>query len=350
MKLWKSVVGFLAWWKGELAASMPGFLRRSLSAPSELLELWLESDGARVAHRGSGRAVELGRLSVSGEGNEGVLEALRRLVPDGLPVVLHVPAAICLSRELELPTATQENLHEVLGFEMDRRTPFSAKSVVYGERPLGRVEGRVRVELRLVPRTRLQGVLAALDMGSLQVASVALDQAGGLVVRYLPEGAGLQRASHTWKWPMIINLALLAVVVAWPLRQQHTALRELREEVRLLRQKAEQAQALRGRLDQRLEQEQFLLKHKQIQTPQVAILDELTRRLPDETWLHRLEVRNGVVQIQGVSDAASSLIASLEDSPLFENARFRSPVTQDPSGNRERFQLSVDLVDEGWRG
>jgi hypothetical protein len=38
------------------------------------------------------------------------------------------------------------------------------------------------------------------------------------------------------------------------------------------------------------------------------------------------------------------LIAIVESSPYFENARFRSPVVQIPGTNMDRFHLSADIA------
>jgi general secretion pathway protein L len=56
------------------------------------------------------------------------------------------------------------------------------------------------------------------------------------------------------------------------------------------------------------------------------------------------------LQIQGESPAASGLIAVLEDSALFSNAKFVSPVTQDTTTGLERFQITVDVVKAGGTG
>jgi general secretion pathway protein L len=53
------------------------------------------------------------------------------------------------------------------------------------------------------------------------------------------------------------------------------------------------------------------------------------------------------LQIQGESPAASTLIAVLEASELFANARFASPVTQDSISKLERFQITVDVTKTG---
>src|SRR5690606_19022067 len=81
-----------------------------------------------------------------------------------LPRVLLLPPAYVLRRVLTLPAAALDNLRTVLGFELDRQTPFKPEQVVFDSRVLPHEAGAklVPVELALVPRERLQQALAGL--------------------------------------------------------------------------------------------------------------------------------------------------------------------------------------------
>ena len=57
------------------------------------------------------------------------------------------------------------------------------------------------------------------------------------------------------------------------------------------------------------------------------------------------ERRVGELQLQGQSSASASLIATIESSPRFENARFRSPVVQIAGSDKDRFHISADIVE-----
>ena len=74
----------------------------------------------------------------------------------------------------------------------------------------------------------------------------------------------------------------------------------------------------------------------------MRLLDEMTRIVPDGTWVSQLDIKGIEVQVQGQSPAAASLIGLLEDSESFSNPQFRSPVTQIPRSDLERFHLSAE--------
>ena len=101
----------------------------------------------------------------------------------------------------------------------------------------------------------------------------------------------------------------------------------------------DEIQRLRERLD-------FAVNEKRMRTQLLEVLAEVTRLLPDDTWLMELEVTGNEVQMRGETSNAAQLVGLFESSKRLRNARFRSPVTQVPGGQRERFHLSVDMQPE----
>ena len=143
---------------------------------------------------------------------------------------------------------------------------------------------------------------------------------------------------------LILNLVLLVAVVAIPMLQQQRYLDQSRARLAEIRAAATTASNLQQRIDQHLARSRYLFAQKVRQPASVELLEELSARLPDDTWLFRVEIRDGKVHLQGTSTRASALIAELEESRFFEDVRFASPVTQDGASGRERFHLSAGVV------
>ncbi len=76
----------------------------------------------------------------------------------------------------------------------------------------------------------------------------------------------------------------------------------------------------------------------------VEVLEDLSVRIPDDSYLQRIELRQGEVQLVGVSTAASNLIRQIEASPLLADVRFESSVTRDATSGKERFTIVARLV------
>lgn len=76
--------------------------------------------------------------------------------------------------------------------------------------------------------------------------------------------------------------------------------------------------------------------------PLIQMLTELSEMIPQDTWMTEFRLSDNEIRIEGFSDSASKLIGLLEDSPLFDNARFLSPIRKEVN-NKERFQIGVEI-------
>ncbi len=73
-------------------------------------------------------------------------------------------------------------------------------------------------------------------------------------------------------------------------------------------------------------------------------MEELTRILPQNTWLTDISIVKEKVEIKGVSATASALIPLLENSIHFKDAGFNGSVVKTPDG--ERFSIRFNLKDD----
>jgi general secretion pathway protein L len=97
-------------------------------------------------------------------------------------------------------------------------------------------------------------------------------------------------------------------------------------------------------IDAMVDETRLLIAEKKAAPAVVEMLNTLSTIIKDDTWLGYAQYSDGHLQLQGESPAASALIGVLEDSELFANARFVSPITQDKVSKLERFQITVDVT------
>jgi len=342
---------FFNWWFGQLRELIPESLRSRMRGKLCLvsLEVQRESLTVRYAHRN--REETLGTLPLDNSDNTS--ERLRLLLmqapsqPDR--IVIRLSPDLYLQRELELPLATEENLYESIGFQIEQLTPFSTDQVEY----LCGIKERMPENKKLLawvvvaPRKQLDKVLRLLgEPAPLPVAKThkAPPAKGFLELPYRPFG---KSDNSGLKGTLALGLALIiAVGVAGYLHIQNqqrihaqleTALREVRGE-------AAEAAELREHIEKIKMQAEQLGAYR-AETPQlVAMWDDLSRRLDDDTWLQRLDLRNNTLVLHGVSGNAATLIEQLEASPHLKNVRFTSSVTRDRSSSKDRFSLSASLA------
>lgn len=73
------------------------------------------------------------------------------------------------------------------------------------------------------------------------------------------------------------------------------------------------------------------------------LLDDLSRLLPDHTWLVGLDYSDGTFVLDGFSKDPPSLIKILENSAHFSHAEFAGPTEKDRETGVERFKIRVAI-------
>ena len=350
-----SVSDFFSWWLGELRSLLPRRLRRDVDHPRTLL---IEVGGDIIrATQLDGEAREplltVARGTTapgSASSGDGPLAARAAAAArSGARVVVRIDASLVLTRPVELPAAAAENLREVLAFELHRLTPFHGEDVHFEFRALGpsRDGQSLAVELRIVRREVLDEVYALLAPNPFQPrGQAALEGAGDgdLCLQLSAEQGDEQRVSWPARALWAANAALLAAVILLPLRELDERIATLRAEVAEVRARTDAVVALREAADALAERRAALIALKRDTVPRIEILRELTERIPDGAWVQRMEVNDDEVVIHGLADAASPLIALVEESPLFASPRFPSPVTRNAASGNEQFRLAVQIA------
>jgi general secretion pathway protein L len=79
----------------------------------------------------------------------------------------------------------------------------------------------------------------------------------------------------------------------------------------------------------------------------LELLDELTRRIPDDTSLDKLTVTGDRLVMVGQSRAAPALVGLLQASPMLREPALAGAVQADPRSGRDRFTLTANLVQQG---
>jgi general secretion pathway protein L len=87
----------------------------------------------------------------------------------------------------------------------------------------------------------------------------------------------------------------------------------------------------------------FLTDKKRNNPLTVALLDDLSRRLPEDTYLERLQIEGGKAQLQGQSKEAAKLIALIGASDCLANPSLQGQIQPDPRTGKERFQITADV-------
>ncbi len=343
---------FFRWWGRELAALVPPGLQPKNRPSPRILWLGMEP-GVLVFWRQAGqKRNEIGRINLAtGDAADHTIafNALHNKAGTS-PVGICLPSAQVLRKEVVLPLAAAENLSQVLGFELGRQTPYTADQAYYDQRLLreDRSANRLHVLLGVAPRTAVDEILSSLKDWSVTphavVASDELESTGDCLNLLPPKLRPQPSRARYWLYAAMagVTLALFAVLLAIPIWKKREVAIALQPVLAQSQQQADAVDALKREQERLLAEYSFPIEHKLATPAKVALLDEVTRILPDHTWLQQLDIHGMEVSMQGDTNSSSRLIGLFEQSALLENASFKSPLVK-VQGSEERFQLSADI-------
>jgi general secretion pathway protein L len=349
---------FVGWWRGELATLVPQALRQWWQGTDGVLLLTFDGDRA-IFERSilAGRREEVLSIEtgVDSTGNRRlqIEQQLARAAGTNYRLFLGLPPTTVLRRTLTLPLAVEENLRQTLGFELDRYTPFKPDQVYFDYRLLERdpVQRRIKVELAVVERSVVDQQAARVATLGLPVAGAALaDQVNpkGALYNFLPAMPGShKRSSRTfWRTGLSVLVALLlATLLAIPVWQKRAAAISLLGPLATAKAAAQETDVLRDRLDKVVKEYDFLLDMKWGSPSALLILEELSKLLPDDAFIVQLEFDGKIIQIQGESASASSLVEFLERSPMFKDVGFKAQLTKIQGTPNDRFHIVAAIED-----
>lgn len=357
-RVWPGLRGFLAWWLNALGTWLPPRLRAVFGLAQQRLLLRCEGDALTLAltlpvQPGEAAIRDLAELPW-GPAEAAAEEPLTRILSpriNGLPRWLLLPGRSGLRRRLTLPAAAAERLREVLGFEIDRQTPFTLDEVYYDARLVGRRgDGQIDAELVVVPRASLAQALAAL--GEPVGATLSgVDMAGPdglpLGVNLLPGAQRRRRRDPRAVWNLALAaIALLATAAGlWQIRENREAAADAFEaEAKRHGAQARKVSAEKKQLIDLVEGMRFLQQTRNGRPSTVEVLDEITRRLPDNTYLEKISIEGERIMIIGLSPEAPRLLERLQSSKLWRAMNFTGALMPEPTKGKDRFNLSADLA------
>ena len=329
----------LAWWVGELAALTPTRVRQAFGGRDNEVQVLASSDGLRVVGCGP-QEFDLS--------DKPLPPALAAKLQGGAGAIVLVSPEMVLRRHVDLPIQVSAELHAAASFLVGHLTPFSAEQARHAVRAIARDRRRkiLRAEIAVIPRATLDGWLQVLEALQVRVSAIFLSGDQGVPrLDFLAHGdegrPRFPRRSEAWKPVLAIGLSVL---IAGPLAIAyaiHTKAQALAAELVVASGSVREAQSLRAAVEARMSAAAFL--PERLRGPSaVELVDELTKALPDGTWLFGLELKPGEATLAGFSPDVPGLLRRLQSAP-FDAPELSSPVVHDAAAHRDRFEIKVHL-------
>ena len=343
---------FLRWWVGELRQMLPAAWQQRLQRALRRVTITMDPGSLRfgVEENHAIRTLEDVAVEpdVAAQGRQ-IRALLERNELQPVPRFLLLDERQVLCKKLQLPAATEANLRQVLGFEMDRQTPFRAADVYYDWKmlPSDRDSGQIHLELIVTPRRAVDSAIELLTARGLALSGIdVLGEGTTLGVNLLPQ-------EHRWR---VVNpktrlnvglaaavLVLLMLVMAESLKLRADRVERLESAIAEVQDEARLVQRLREQVMESGEAASFLTVRRAGSPMAIEVLADVTRLLPDDTFLDRLVISEASVLLQGKSSNAQQLIELVNKSDMFENAAFRGSTRLDAASGLEIFEVNADI-------
>ncbi len=349
LQLWR-------WWSGELTAMLPAPIASWIDGDTVATSVTVDEHAVTILNAGTGATKSSPqRVPLDTITNSAVLRTLIAAGRDRVRLVLSADQA--LVKTITLPLATEENLREVIGFELDRHTPFTPDQAYYDVQVVKRdpQQEQIVVSLAVASKPEVTALVETLRRAGLSCAAVSVnDAATGNATSFDLQPAGDKPARRLSRAHQI-NLGLLGLVAALTFAAIILPIWQKREAVKSLLPQAGKSGAeflvserVYTEYTKLIAEYNFLATRKHAVYSALAVLEELARTFPETTWVQKLDIKvNGKVRevsILGEAQSASKVIENLEQSPLslFQNSK-QLTQTFRMTPSTERFHVSAEI-------
>jgi general secretion pathway protein L len=350
LRLQSSGVGqFLRWWKAELVQLLPPHVQAHMQHATRRVVVQLDTGELEIGSYEGGVLQQLDVFQLEQDAQvqqQQIRDLLFERDLHEVPRDLLLPESVVLRKEVVLPLAAESNLRQALGFEMDRHTPFKVENVYFDYRVINRDRegGQVHIELLVAPKARIDELITTLAPRAMAPTGVdVLHEGLPTGLNLLPPEQRFRMSNRRSRLNLLVGLTALvlaAFVMAQSLWLREHQIDQVEEAIETVRAEARLVQGLKTQIEDASDAAGFMHKRRGDTIPTVSVLAEVTRVLPDDTFLDRLRIWEGNIQLQGKSDNAQQLIEVVNLSPLFEGAAFRGSTRLDSRSGKEIFDLN----------
>lgn len=297
-------------------------------------------------------------------------------------IALSIPADWAVIRTVQLPSAVKDNISDVVGYELDRLTPFRQEDAYYDFRVLDEKDGKLQLLIVAARKDRLNPYLENLKEDGSLVDMVTVDVTGsgeggdngkafgpaGDDISVRSRRALIEYLSHDTKGinllgredrrrvraPLAVTFVLCALLLAiWipytvlPLQREEQRLAQIERQVSMRREEVRKVEALRKEVKDLTDDLARISEFKEARPAAMVILKELTTVLPKTVWTTRVKITETAVDLEGYAASASEVLPKLEESKYLRKVEFASPTMRDLRMNADRFVIKAEIEGVG---
>jgi general secretion pathway protein L len=339
-------VEFFTWWRQQLMELVPEAIRPGANGQANALVVDATAPGTLILQRRRrGIEARAGQVRLDEPGLLNLRAAIAQR-QSGEPVILRLPASALLERPVTLPLAAERDPERVLGYEMERLTPFTADEVYWGYSVEARDRARNRLSLRLtfVPRAQVNDLIDTLIACAGRPSLIESNTPSGARIIRLQHDRPTGRAALMTGRNLIYGLAALVVlVIISPFLRQSLDMQEAQARLDAMQPRLHLVEQLRRRINGAGAGGEAVVNETRRVGDMLGALAAITEILPDDSYLTEFTMRERKMTLSGMSVSAPKLISALSADPRVKNPAFTAPVTRDGK-NLDVFTIRADLA------
>lgn len=265
-------------------------------------------------------------------------------------IAIELPEDIVLRRELSFPRLPAADLGDAVLLEARSVSPFVDDDLAVGFVTAPGGGRNLRVQLAIASRRQIGQHLETLlpQLNGVQPEVWAAGRPPIVFGGYgeLDRARRCGRARALLVAGLLLAAALGLAIALTPTIQIRQQAIEAQYAYDAVLQLTAPQTALREQLVQANEQLAHARDIVATQGNPLAVLEGLTRQLPDDVVLNVLELRGAEVRMSGQADNPAALMQALGSVPFFRDVRAPSASARAPGSNKESFTIQLNVVQE----
>jgi general secretion pathway protein L len=337
---------FFHWWGRQLLDLVPARLRQAALGADAIIADAATPGLLVLRRRRRGVEQPIGQMRLDEPAPPAIRAALNGR-SHREQVLLRLPQTAALERSVVLPLAAERDPERVLGYEMERLTPFASQEVFwdFGIEERDRARSRLVLRLTVVPRAAVAGLIDFLaGLGGRPNLLEASTPGGVRTIKLSHESlAGAQTLFSTRTASIAVAVLALLVVVS-PFLRQSLELADLQDRLQEMAPRIRQAEALRRQISGAGAGNEAVAAETRRLGDALEALAAITDILPDDSYLTEFTMRERKMTLSGLSASAPKLISDLSSDPRIRNPAFTAPVTRSETNHQDVFSIRAELA------
>lgn len=265
-------------------------------------------------------------------------------------VVLSFNASDCLSNISILPVTQRKQTLGILRLQLQKILPMAADSYLVGWHELDRTDQLSRIEHFVLKSASLDDAIGQLVQNGYEPAAIAFrhDSQSAIPIALLRDGTEFGEQAHN-RWLKRAVGGLLAILLAgWMIGGARSLwlsenLTVLENQSAQLLTEIQSMKAIEAETEKQMLTLSAARNVRNSRYPVTSVIEELAKITPDHTYFTRILVDGETLSIDGLSGQPESLVALLEQSPIFANVSFTAAVFRNPGESQSRFSIQMVL-------